>query len=162
MSLRIRRLEPDTPEAELAARWRYDAFFADGSDTFEDSRRALLDLLEQQGYEIALLAEWDGQAAGLCLFVRDEADPNPRPDLSPWLAALYVASEFRKRGIGAALVTAIEDHARGIGTQTLYLYTSGAEPFYAKVGWRVRDRFTQDGKVYALMARELQSQASSS
>ncbi len=41
----IRRLEPDTPEAGLAARWRYDAFFADGSGTFENSRAALLDFL---------------------------------------------------------------------------------------------------------------------
>lgn len=43
MSLRIRRLDADTPEAELAARWRYDAFFADGGETFETSRDALMD-----------------------------------------------------------------------------------------------------------------------
>ena len=157
MSLRIRRLEPDTPEAELAARWRYEAFFADGSDTFENSRAALLGFLKQQGYEIALLAECDGKPAGLCLFVRDEADPNPRPDLTPWLAALYVAPEFRKRGIGAALIKAIEDHARNVGTKTLYLYTSEAETFYAGLGWSVRDRFTQNGEANVLMARELSS-----
>ncbi len=156
MSLRIRRLEPDTPEAELAARWRYDAFFAAGGDTFESSRAALLDFLRQQdGYEVALLAECDGKPAGLCLFVREEADPNPRPDLSPWLAALFVAAEFRGRGIGAALVKAIEDHARKVGTATLYLYTSEAEPFYAGLGWIVRDRFTQNGEACTLMAREL-------
>jgi GNAT superfamily N-acetyltransferase len=157
MNLRIRRLEPDTPEAELAARWRYEAFFADGSDTFETSRAALLTFLRQQdGYEIGLLAECDGQPAGLCLFVRDEAEPNPRPDLTPWLAALYVAPAFRARGMGAALVRAIEDHARAVGTTTLYLYTSEAERFYARIGWRVRDRFTQNGEALALMARELE------
>jgi len=151
----IRRLEPDTPEAELAARWRYDAFFADGSDTFENSRAALLGFLRQQDDEIALLAECDGKPAGLCLFVKDEADPNPRPDLSPWLAALYVAPEYRNRGIGETLIKAIEDHARAVGTETLYLYTSEAEAFYAKLGWSVRDRFTLNGEACALMAREL-------
>lgn len=157
-ALGIRRLEPDTPEAELAARWRYDAFFADGSDTFENSRAALLAFLRRQdGYEIGLVAECDGRPAGLCLFVRDEADPNPRPDLTPWLAALYVAPEFRQRGIGAALIKAIEDHARAVGAQTLYLYTSEAEAFYARLGWSVRDRFTQNGEACALMARELSS-----
>ena len=156
MSLMIRQLMPDTPEAELAARWRYDAFFADGSDTFENSRGALLDFLRQQdGYAIGLLAEYDGKPAGLCLFVRDEAEPNPRPGLTPWLAALFVAAEFRGRGIGAALVKAIEDHARKVGTKTLYLYTSEAEAFYAGLGWSVRDRFTQNGEANALMAREL-------
>ncbi len=157
MKVAIRRLLPDTPEAEIAARWRFEAFFADGSDTFENSRAALLDFLRHQGeYEIGLLAECDGQPAGLCLFVRDEAEPNPRPDLSPWLAALFVAPEFRSRGIGAALVKAIEDHARGVGTKTLYLYTSEAEPFYAGLGWIVRDRFTQNGEPCAPMARELE------
>ena len=155
MNLHIRRLEPATPEAELAARWRYDAFFADSGETFEDSRRALLDFLKRQDYEIALLAECDGKPAGLCLFVRDEADPNPRPDLSPWLAALYVAPTFRRRGIARALVKAIEDHARTVGTKTLYLYTSEAEAFYAGLGWRIYDRFTQNGEANALMAREL-------
>ncbi len=154
-AVRIRRLEPDTPEAELAARWRYDAFFADGSDTFENSRAALLGFLRQQGYEIALLAECDGQPAGMCLFVREEVEPNPRSDLTPWLAALYVAPDFRARGVGAALVRAIEGHARGVGTKTLYLYTSAAEPFYAGIGWKVRERFAQNGEAFALMGREL-------
>jgi GNAT superfamily N-acetyltransferase len=155
MTLRIRRLEPDTPDAEIAARWRYDAFFADGGESYEESRDALLAFLRQQGYEIALLAEWDSKPAGMCLFVRDEADPNPRPDLTPWLAALYVTPEFRNRGIARALIAAIEDHARAVGTQTLYLYTSEAEPFYLRVGWSVCDRFVQNGEACALMARKL-------
>ena len=156
MSARIRRLELGTPEAELAARWRYDAFFADTGETFESSRRALMDFLAGQGYEIALLAEIGGKPVGMCLFVRHEAEPNPRPDLSPWLAALYVVPEFRKRGIGATLVAAIEDHARFIGTRRLYLYTSEAEPFYERIGWTVEDRFEQNMEDFALMARDLE------
>ena len=89
----------------------------------------------------------------MCLFVRNEIDP--MHDLTPWLAALYVAPEFRKRGVGHALVRAIEGHARSVGTETLYLYTSEAEPFYARLGWKVRDRFTQNGEEMVLMAREV-------
>lgn len=153
MTLRIRRLEPDTPEAELAARWRYDAFFAGNGETFEHSRTALLTFLRQQDYEIALLAECDGKPAGMCLFVRQEIDP--MHELTPWLAALYVAPEFRQHGVGSALVRAIEDHARAVGTETLHLYTGEAEPFYEKLGWTVRDRFAQHGEEMALMTREL-------
>lgn len=156
MSLTITRLQPDSPEAELAARWRYDAFFGDSGETFEASRMALFDFLRRhEGYEIGLLAVCDGQPAGLCLFVREEVEPNPRPDLSPWLAALYVAPEFRKRGIGAALVRAIEAHARKVGTVTLHLYTSEAEGFYARLGWRMAGRFVQAGETFALMARDI-------
>ncbi len=154
MTLTIRRLEAGTPEAELAARWRYDAFFADGSDTLENSRAALMDFLRHQdGYEIGLVAEYDGAAAGLCLFVRAEIDP--KHDLTPWLAALFVAPEFRNRGIGAALVKAIEEHARSVGTRALHLYTLEAEPFYARLGWQTRERFDWHGGPMVLMAREL-------
>ncbi|HNB26244.1 MAG TPA: GNAT family N-acetyltransferase [Alphaproteobacteria bacterium] len=154
MTLTIRRLDADTPEAELAARWRYDAFFAEDGDTLENSRAALMDFLRHQdGYEIGLVAEWNGAPAGLCLFVRKEIEP--KHDLTPWLAALFVAPAFRRRGIGAALVRAIEDHARSVGAGTLHLYTLEAEPFYAGLGWKTRERFDWHGEDMALMAREL-------
>jgi len=153
MSVRIRRLEPGSPEATLAARWRYDAFFADGGDSYEASRDALFAFLDNQGYEIALLAECDGTPAGMCLFVRDEIDP--MHEVTPWLAALYVAPEFRGRAIGSALVRAIEDHARKTGAATLHLYTLEAEPFYARLGWITRDRFAWHGEPMVLMVRDL-------
>jgi GNAT superfamily N-acetyltransferase len=111
--LHIRRLRADEPAFDIIARWRYDAFFAQDGGTFEESRDALRAWMDGLGYETALLAEVDGQPAGSCLFVREEIDP--KHDLTPWLAALYVAPEFRKRDIASALVRAIEDHARDVG-----------------------------------------------
>ena len=151
--LHIRRLDADEPAFDIAARWRYDAFFAQDGITFEESRDALRAWLGGLGYETALLAEVDGQPAGCCLFVREEIDP--KHDLTPWLAALYVAPEFRKLGIASALVRAIEQHARSVGCSELYLYTITAEPLYAKLGWAVRDRFDSNGEKFVLMAREM-------
>ncbi|MBA4097562.1 MAG: N-acetyltransferase [Rhodospirillum sp.] len=151
--LHIRRLDADEPAFDIAARWRYDAFFAQDGITFEESRDALRAWMGGLGYETALLAEVDGQPAGCCLFVREEIDP--KHDLTPWLAALYVAPEFRKLGIASALVRAIEQHARSVGCSELYLYTITAEPLYAKLGWAVRDRFDSNGEKFVLMAREM-------
>jgi GNAT superfamily N-acetyltransferase len=109
--------------------------------------------MEQLGYETALLAEVDGRPAGICLFVREEIDP--KHDLTPWLAALYVAPKFRKRSVGSALVRAIEQHARDVSCAQLHLYTITAEPFYARLGWSVRERFDWHGEKFVLMAREL-------
>ena len=136
--IHIRRLEADEPAFEIIARWRYDAFFAQDGITFENSRDALRAWMRGLGYETALLAEVDGTPAGSCLFVREEIDP--KHDLTPWLAALYVAPDFRNRGIASALVRTIEQHARSVGCSHLYLYTIAAEPLYAKLGWTVRDR----------------------
>jgi GNAT superfamily N-acetyltransferase len=151
--LRIRRLEADEPAFDIVARWRYDAFFAEDGITFQESRDALHAWMAGLGYETALLAEVDGQPAGSCLFVREEIDP--KHDLTPWLAALYVAPEFRNRGIATALVRAIEQHARSVGCDELFLYTITAEPLYAKLGWTALDRFESNGEQFVLMAREL-------
>ena len=149
----IRRLEADEPAFDVVARWRYDAFFAPDGITFEESRDALHTWMEGLGYETALLAEVDGRPAGSCLFVREEIDP--KHDLTPWLAALYVAPEFRNRGIATALVRAIEQHARSVGCSELHLYTITAEPLYAKLGWTVQDRFDSNGEKFVLMTRSL-------
>jgi hypothetical protein len=132
----IRCLEADEPAFDVVARWRYDAFFAQDGITFEESRDALRTWMDGLGYEAALLAEVDGQPAGSCLFVREEIDP--KHDLTPWLAALYVAPELRS-----------------VGCSELHLYTITAEPLYAKLGWTVQDRFDSNGEKFVLMARSL-------
>ena len=50
-------------------------------------------------------------------------DLEGREDLPPWLGGVFVASQFRRRGIGAALCGAVEDAARTRGIQSLYLFT---------------------------------------
>jgi GNAT superfamily N-acetyltransferase len=151
--LHIRHLQADEPAFELVARWRYDAFFAEDGITFQASRDALRAWMDGLGYETALLAELDGRPAGSCLFVREEIDP--KHDLTPWLAALYVAPEYRKRGVASALVRAIEQHARDVGCKQLFLYTITAEPLYAKLGWIALEHFDWHGEKFVLMARDL-------
>jgi GNAT superfamily N-acetyltransferase len=152
-ALQIRRLEVDEPAFEIVARWRYDAFFAEDGIAFEESRDAMRRWMGELGYETALLAELNGRPAGSCLLVREEIDP--KHDLTPWLAALYVAPEFRGRSIATALVRAIEQHARDVGCTQLHLYTITAEPLYAKLGWSARERFDWHGEKFVLMTRVL-------
>jgi predicted N-acetyltransferase YhbS len=72
--------------------------------------------------------------------------------LTPWLAALLVAPEHRRRGIGSALVAAIEGEARRLGHKRLYVGTDESR-FVERRGWRAFDQgSTLRGttKVYAL------------
>jgi predicted N-acetyltransferase YhbS len=66
------------------------------------------------------------------------------PDLTPWLAAVYVMPEYRRRGVGAALIQAVVEKA-ALGVETLYLSTVGREEYYASLGWDVIHR--SDDKV---------------
>ncbi len=53
----------------------------------------------------------------------------------PWLVALYVKEEFRKQGIGSALVKRACDELKKRKYKTVYIDTVSAQNFYKKLGW---------------------------
>lgn len=64
--------------------------------------------------------------------------------LTPWLAALLVGPEYRRRGVAERLIAAVEDLAGRRGFGTLYVGTgrgSGTpESALVKRGWEVVDK----------------------
>lgn len=60
-------------------------------------------------------------------------DPFPPLGL---LRSLAVAEAARGQGLGARLVTALEDRVRALGLDALYLLTPAAAPFFARLGYR--------------------------
>jgi len=73
--------------------------------------------------------------------------------LTPWLAALLVAPERRRGGIGTALIAAVEDEARRLGFERIYTGTDVAAGLIERRGWRPLDTgatLTGPVKVYAL------------
>lgn len=64
-------------------------------------------------------------------------DLETRPDLTPWLASVFVRAEYRRNGAGGALVNAVVTHARRLGVRTLYLFTEDRTHFYERLGWSV-------------------------
>jgi len=95
----------------------------------------------------------DGEPAGSVSLV--ERNMDTKPDLSPWLAALWVRPEHRGQGVGAALVRRCEEEARRLGTNRLYLYTRQATGFYARLGWSVLSEEEYEAEPVAVMVREL-------
>ena len=67
--------------------------------------------LDAVPYSVVALAE--GEPVGSCCVI--ENDCIHRPQYTPWVAAVYVRPEFRRRGIAEALTRrlASEMHARG-------------------------------------------------
>jgi GNAT superfamily N-acetyltransferase len=84
---------------------------------------------------LILAAEMQGRLEGsVQLILAPQENQFFRADL----AKLLVHSRARRRGIGAALMVAAEDHARRIGRTLLTLDTeagSAGERLYARLGW---------------------------
>jgi GNAT superfamily N-acetyltransferase len=137
-----------------AARWRHEAFLQEDGFSIADSEAQLVKLaMDPKGPETALIALIDEAPAGICLLVLHEIEP--AQDLSPWLASLYVAPQFRGQGVARRLVRAIEDHARRNGVARLHLYTVDAAELYRKCGWAIVERFSSKDVELTLMKRDL-------
>jgi ribosomal protein S18 acetylase RimI-like enzyme len=89
------------------------------------------------GREVALLAEFEGEVVGFaCVEVRPAiGDFEPRAEVTD----LYIREQDRRRGIGRALMSAAEAHARANGAETLFLLTghtnAAAQAFYRALGY---------------------------
>jgi predicted N-acetyltransferase YhbS len=92
------------------------------------------DLPQAPSIPFALVAHAQGTYLGSVLVVASDLDD--RPELSPWVAALWVDPEHRSKGIGAALVKAAASEIFKLGHEAAFLCaTSEKRPMYLRQGW---------------------------
>jgi GNAT superfamily N-acetyltransferase len=149
----ISRLLPDTPEIAIVARWRLDTFSDVLTNSFQQELVMLDEFAAVKEGQAGFVASWDAQPVGVCLLVPTEIEPCHR--VTPWLAGLFVAPEFRKRGIATSLIDAVEEEAQRQGNDRIYLYTDESEMFYARRGWTVEQRIVWHGLPTLLMSKKL-------
>jgi len=65
-----------------------------------------------------------------------EQDLDSRPDLTPWLAGVFVLPEYRGRGVASRLIQKVLDEAKNIGFKIVYLHTETTAGLYEKLGWK--------------------------
>lgn len=78
-------------------------------------------------------------------------DMDTHPELTPWLASVFVAPIHRQKGIGAQLVRSVMTAAQQAGIATLYLFTPDQESFYRSLGWRTIAKEPYRGDAVTLM-----------
>lgn len=97
----------------------------------------------------------DGQLLGAGSIKLDES--GTKEGLSPWLGGIYIKEQQRGLGLGALIVTALENKARELGVSALYLSADTAEGFYQKLGWFVLERLESHGvRDVVLMSKTLE------
>jgi GNAT superfamily N-acetyltransferase len=77
------------------------------------------------------------------------------PDLSPVLIGFWVREDRRNRGLGAQLLRASYDEARGMKLLTLHAATSRAASLFRREGWQELDRFRWNGETLTAFSRDV-------
>jgi GNAT superfamily N-acetyltransferase len=153
--IQIKNLCEHTEQIPLLAKWHYRQWGdLTGASSQHDYQKLLSTHAFSQCIPMTLLALNGNRLLGSVNIV--ESDLDMRPELTPWLAQLYVAPEQRGRGIGSTLVRAAVARTTDLGFDALYLYTSGALPiFYESMGWTTRETVQYKGKDRTVMELKL-------
>jgi GNAT superfamily N-acetyltransferase len=122
-------------------------------DSIDARQKALSTCCRRGEIPLGIVALDRDCLCGFALLVMEDFEL--RPNLSPWLAGVFVRPQHRKKGVGTALVSRIECEAKALGFETLYLYTAHSESLYERLGWKVVERCFHNNREYAVMAKAL-------
>ncbi len=87
---------------------------------------------------VALL---DSVPVGTATVLDHDVDTERRPDLTPWVAAVYVIPEARRQGIGEQLLSQATAFTQSRGFKTVYLWTTDRRNWYERLGWQLIEQF---------------------
>jgi GNAT superfamily N-acetyltransferase len=88
---------------------------------------------------LALVAHHSGTFLGTASLIASDLDE--RPELTPWVAAVWVEERARGQGIGAALVDAAAHASFTLGFSRTYLCARARMThFYERLGWTLIER----------------------
>jgi GNAT superfamily N-acetyltransferase len=120
-------------------------------ETIEDRTRRLRGSCGRSAVPTVLVALAGPELRGSAMLIAHDMDS--RPELTPWLAGVYVLPEHRRRGYGSALVDRVVSEAAALGVPELYLYTPDADDFYSRLGWSVLEHCEYLGMQVVVMSR---------
>lgn len=144
----------DRPElVGTVAAWLHAAFWQYDGYTLDDTNATVARSTSRCGPQQTWVLIDGGAPVATASLAHD--DLHERPDLTPWLAGVYVVPEARGRGHARTVIGAVIDACRAAAIPTLWLYTNSAEGLYARLGWEVADTVVRTGKpAVTLMRRD--------
>jgi len=132
-TITIELLQSHAHHVPTLAHWHFDEWKHLYEDWKLDAVQADLEAHATEGVPTTLVALCDGDVIGSASLI--DNDLRGYEHLNPWLASLYVRSDWRGKGVGSRLVEAALAHARKIGLTRLYLFTPDQREFYLAKGF---------------------------
>lgn len=151
--MRIKNIADHPELIETVARWQFEEWGHNHPGDSVAARMAEIGAQTDPDRIPTTAVALDGdEPLGAASIVAD--DMAPHPELTPWLASVYVAPAARGRGVASALVRYIVAKAAALGVPRLYLYTADASRLYEKLGWRAIATEHFEGGPVTIMAIE--------
>ncbi|HDZ48440.1 hypothetical protein LCGC14_0035880 [marine sediment metagenome] len=150
----IQRLNADDPNAETVAGWTFESWgHLHPGLTLAQAIARLKAECGQGGVPSIFVAMQGTIPVGTASLIAD--DMSIRPELTPWLASVFVVPEWRGQGIASSLVQQVEEEALENGIQHFYLYTPDQQALYRRLGWQDVELVEYRGEQVTVMARQL-------
>lgn len=132
--MRVESIADHLNLVDTIARWHWEKWgHLDPGGSLQSWTEGLRQRTNQNSIPTTYVALQEDELLGSATLV--EHDMSTRLDLTPWLAGVYIKPQYRGQGVGSALVRHSVGKAADMGVKRLYLYTSSARDFYAKLGW---------------------------
>lgn len=117
------------------ARWHYDEWgYLNPDKTLEHRIERMRRYLGEQPIPSMLICVAGDEILGTAALV--ETDMDSHPELTPWLASVYIRRDQRGFGLGKKIVQALMNFAGQQQLAHLYLFTPNQSGFYAALGWK--------------------------
>jgi predicted N-acetyltransferase YhbS len=138
----------------LLAEWFYSEWGGRSpDDTLTTFEKRLLGRMHRDKAPLTLIAFKGEEPVGTAALKIQEMETHPQYQY--WLGSVYVEENWRRMGIGSALVDAVIAKAEAFGIEVLYLYTRGRENFYTQLGWKKIERSYYRGRNVTIMKQQI-------
>jgi GNAT superfamily N-acetyltransferase len=152
MKLEVKQLSECPEQLTTVGGWIYEQWWSRRCDAVEVVFSWLRAHNTKDKTPYTIVAFADGVPVGSCCVI--ENDCPHRPQYSPWVAAVYVKPEMRRRGIASMILQEAAVVASRIDVGGLYIDCLAATArVYEKNGWRIYEREVGD-KDSVVMLRE--------
>ncbi|WP_438765300.1 GNAT family N-acetyltransferase [Kushneria sp. TE3] len=153
MSIEITPLQQRPEFIDACSAWAYGQWGVHSRRTLEETRLTFASAAHGSGLPLTQVAHHGDRPVGMAsLFENDCAQ---RPDLRPWLAAVFVHPDYRGRGIAGRLIETIEQVAHSRGETGLYLITTDHQGLYERHGWSNTGSVSYPDRLCVLMEKRL-------
>lgn len=145
------RTRPDL--LPIMAEWLWHQWWKEEGRTLEETQAIYAECCQEVGAPQTLILLANNIAIATVTLARKDLDE--RPNLTPWLAGVFVTPARRGNGYVYHLLGAFDAACREASVKTAWLFTNTAENVYLRAGWQVVEIVDRPGKLpVTLMSRD--------